>query len=45
MCQARDEWPFTVGTGRGPHPSSAGAKESAQPIAKVGIISSEKAEA
>ena len=45
MCQARSAWPSTTGTGRGPQPSSAGAKLSAQPMAKVGIISSEKVDA
>ncbi len=36
---------MTGGMGRGPQPSSAMAKTSAQPIAKVGIIWREKAEA
>ncbi len=37
-------WPLTTGTGRGPQPSSAGWNSSAQPIAKVGIMSSENAD-
>ena len=45
MCQARSGCPSTTGTGRAPYPSSAGAKDSAQPMAKVGIISSEKFDA
>ena len=43
MCQASSGWPITVGTGRGPQPSSAGLNSSAQPIAKVGIMSRLKA--
>ena len=42
---AKSESPTTGGMGRGPQPSSAMGKTSAQPIAKVGIISREKAEA
>ncbi len=45
MCHASSGCPSTTGTGRGPQPSSAGAKRSAQPIANVGIISSENADA
>ncbi len=45
MCQASGWCPSTTGTGRGPHPSSAGAKASAQPMAKVGTTSIEKFEA
>ncbi len=45
MCQARSGWPITSGTGRGPQPSSAGLKLSAQPIAKVGMMFMSKAEA
>ena len=39
MCEARSGWPMTVGTGRGPQPSSAGWNCAAVPMAKVGIIS------
>jgi hypothetical protein len=45
MCEASSGWPFTTGTGRGPQPSSAGGNSAAQPSAKVGIISTENAEA
>src|SRR6202030_4717312 len=38
-------WPLTTGTGRGPQPSSAGGNSAAQPSAKVGINSTENAEA
>ena len=38
-----DEWPMTLGTGRGPQPSSAGVNSAAVPIANVGIISRLKA--
>ena len=43
MCAASSGWPTTVGTGRGPQPSSAGLNSAAQPIAKVGISSRLKA--
>ena len=36
---------LTTGTGRGPQPSSAGGNSAAQPSAKVGIISTENADA
>jgi hypothetical protein len=45
MCEASSGCPFTTGTGRGPQPSSAGGNSAAQPIAKVGISSTENAEA
>ena len=45
MWAASAGWPLTTGTGRGPQPSSAGGNSAAQPSAKVGIISTEKAEA
>jgi hypothetical protein len=45
MCQARSGWPITSGTGRGPHPSSAGLKLSAQPIANVGMMFMSNADA
>ena len=45
MCAASAGWPWTTGTGRGPQPSSAGGNSAAQPSAKVGIKSTEKAEA
>ena len=39
MCEASSGWPITLGTGRGPQPSSAGLNSAAVPIAKVGIMS------
>src|ERR1700704_4134579 len=45
MWEASSGCPFTTGTGRGPQPSSAGGNSAAQPSAKVGTISTEKAEA
>jgi hypothetical protein len=39
MCEASSGAPITLGTGRGPQPSSAGAYSAAVPMAKVGIIS------
>ena len=39
MWLASAGWPTTLGTGRGPHPSSAGWYSAAVPMAKVGIIS------
>ena len=45
MCEASSGCPFTTGTGRGPQPSSAGGNSAAQPSAKVGINSTENAEA
>src|SRR5271165_3940256 len=45
ICEASAGWPLATGTGRGPQPSSAGGNSAAQPSAKVGIISTEKAEA
>src|ERR1700716_1693426 len=41
---ASSGWPLTTGTGRGPQPSSAGGNSAAQPSAKVGTNSTEKAE-
>ena len=43
MWAASSGWPITVGTGRGPQPSSAGSNLAAVPMAKVGIISRLKA--
>src|SRR5215472_6199329 len=40
---ASSGWPITFGTGRGPHPSSAGVYSAAVPMAKVGIRSRLKA--
>ena len=45
ICDASLGWPFTTGTGRGPQPSSAIGNSAAVPSAKVGIISTENAEA
>src|SRR5580704_17336672 len=45
MWDASAGWPLATGTGRGPQPSSAGGNSAAQPSAKVGMISTEKAEA
>src|SRR4029079_11535924 len=45
MCEASCGCPFTTGTGRGPQPSSAIGNSAAVPSAKVGIISTENAEA
>jgi hypothetical protein len=45
MWEASSGCPLTTGTGRGPHPSSAGGNSAAQPSAKVGISSTENAEA
>ena len=42
---ASSGWPCTTGTGRGPQPSSAIGNSVAVPSAKVGIISTENAEA
>ena len=39
MCPASFGWPSTVGTGRGPQPSSAGAYDGPTPSAKVGMRS------
>src|SRR6266436_4668694 len=45
MWDASSGCPLTTGTGRGPQPSSAGGNSAAQPSAKVGTISTEKADA
>src|SRR5262249_46322429 len=45
MWDASPGWPLTTGTGRGPQPSSAGGNSAAQPSAKVGIRSTENADA
>src|SRR5262247_2816619 len=45
ICEASSGCPITVGTGRGPQPSSAGGNSAAQPSAKVGTISTENADA
>src|SRR5262249_50884032 len=45
MWDARAGWPFATGTGGGAQTSSAGGNSAAQPSAKVGISSTENAEA